>query len=291
MEDGEALADALNKHPAIFPTVQVAMVRAGEKGGFLEEVLRRISDFLRQQAELRSQVLATLIYPAVLLALGTLIVGVVMVVFVPKFEPMFEGLELPFPTVVVMAVSDLLINRGVAVLVGLIATVVVLRWVASLPAVRLALAKWSLRVWIIGPLLASIAVARFSRLLGTLLANGIPMLSALQISKEAAGNVLLTAAVDSAQKSVEAGRTLSGPLGESGLFDEDVIEIISIGESANNLDEVLITLADTLDARVGRILNTSVRLLEPLVLVILGVSLLFIIMALVIPLVMLTRTL
>jgi len=143
---------------------------------------------------------------------------------------------------------------------------------------------------LVGPLLRSMAVARFCRILGTMLANGIPMLQAMDISKDAAGNRVMVEAITRARDSVQAGDTLADPLAESGLFEEDVVEVIRIGESANNLDDVLLSLAETIESRVDRLLSTGVRLLEPMLLLLLGVIMLFIILALVVPLVMLSAS-
>jgi len=176
------------------------------------------------------------------------------------------------------------------VLAGLVVAWFGWSWLMAREEIKAAVARGSLRLPVVGPLLKNMAVARFCRILGTMLGNGIPMLHALEISKDAAGNVILVEALDNARRSVQAGETLADPLEESGLFDEDVIEIVRIGESANNLDEVLVSLSDTIEARVDRLLTTAVRLLEPLLLLLLGGCLLFIILALVIPLIMLTGT-
>lgn len=289
VSDGEALADSMAKHPLTFPSIHVAMVRAGERGGFLEEVLKRLAMFLHRQAELRSTVLSSMIYPMVLVVVGTIVVVAVMMIFVPKFRAMLEGVgELPLPTRIVMGASDLLTNHGWAVLVVAGAVAAVLVWASRQVAFRAWASRVSLHLWIIGPLVSSTAVARFCRILGTLLANGIPMLAAMNISKDATGNAVMVDAIAKATRSVQAGETLAEPLAASGLFEEDVIEVIRIGESANNLEEVLVSIAEMIESRVDRLLGTAVRLVEPLLLLVLGATLLFIILALVVPLVLLS---
>jgi len=239
---------------------------------------------------MRSTIISSLIYPIVLLVVGTIIVTVVMVVFVPKFKSMLADLPLPLPTRVVMGMSDFLTERGILAAVLAAALVALVVWASRQRALKMLWARQSLRIPVLGPLLSNIAVARFCRILGTLLANGIPMLESLKISRESAGNPILEDALAEATRVVQAGETLATPLEASGLFDDDVIEVIRIGEAANNLDTVLVSIAETLEARVDRLLTTSIRLLEPLLLLTLGMVLLFIILALVVPLVMLSAS-
>ena len=285
---GEGLAESMEKHPRTFPSVQIAMVRAGERGGFLEEVLLRLAAFLQKQADVRSTLVASLIYPIVLVVAGVAVVTGVMVIFVPKFKAMLEGIDLPLPTRVVLGASDLLSEHGLLIGGGAAALVAALAWAWRRPGFHAWWSRVALRLWVIGPLARSMAVARFCRVLGTLLGNGIPMLQAMEISKNAAGNAVMVAAIDKAAASVRAGETLADPLAQSGLFDEEVIEIVRIGESANNLDDVLVGIADTTESRIDRMLAAGVRLVEPLLLLALGVILMFIILALVVPLVMLS---
>lgn len=290
VEDGESLADALNQHPRMFPPIHIAMVRAGERGGFLEEVLHRLAIFLHQQAETRSMVISSMIYPIVLVLVGALIVSIVMLVFVPKFKPMFEGIALPLPTRMVMGASDILRFHWLPAGLVVMAVIGGVMWLWSRQAVRLTVARGILRLWVVGPLVAGAAVARFCRILGTMLINGIPMLEAMAISQEAVGHPMLVEAIEKSRRAVQAGETLADPLEESGLFEEDVVEIIRIGEAAGNLAEVLVSIAETIEGRVTRMMLTAVRLLEPMVLLLLGISLLFIILALVVPLVLLSST-
>jgi len=289
VSDGEGLAESMAKHPRTFPTIHIAMVRAGERGGFLEEGLKRRAMFLNRQAELRSTVISSLIYPMVLVVVGTIVVVSVMVIFVPKFRSMLEGIgTLPLPTRIVMAGSDLLTAHGWVALIAAAAIAGLIFWAKQQKEFRAWVSRKSLHLWIIGPLLSSTAVARFCRILGTLLANGIPMLQAMTISKEATGNAVMVEAIEKATRSVQSGETLAEPLSASGMFEEDVIEVIRIGESANNLEEVLVSIAETIESRVDRLLSTAVRLIEPLLLLVLGATLLFIILALVVPLVLLS---
>lgn len=281
--DGQRLADAMAAHAEVFPPVQIAMVRAGEKGGFLDAVLARMGAFLEHQADLRARLIGSLIYPMVLIGVGLGIVIFALIVFVPKFKDFYARIELPWPTQVLLALSNLMTHWWLPLLAAT-AIVGVLLWrMLRLPRIERILATWRTRWPGVGPLTRALAVGRFARILGTLLENGIPMLQAIQISRDAAGNLLLAEAIDRAGEAVRAGETLSRPLAESGLFDDDVIEMISVGESANNLPQVLVTIADTIEKRVDRLLGVFLRLIEPALLMCMAGAVLFIFVALIVP--------
>lgn len=264
---GEELAEAMSRHPGIFPRVHLAMVRAGEKGGFLEQVMARLGQFVMAQAEMRSKVIGSLAYPALLVVAGIGILAVIFALFIPKFKPLFIDMpDLPLTTRLVFGVSDVLSAYGL-VLLAVLAIAGIIAWrLGQRPGVRRWASGVKTRAPIIGPLVRNLAAARFCRMLGTMLGNGIAMLTAMQIAKEAAGNLLMEEAIDKAADAVRAGATLAGPLNESGLFSDDVIEMIGVAETANNLDEVLITIAQTIESRIDRMLSTAIRLIEPLLL-------------------------
>jgi general secretion pathway protein F/type IV pilus assembly protein PilC len=281
--DGERLADAMGAHADVFPDVQVAMVRAGERGGFLEQVLARMGMFLEHQADTRGRVVGNLIYPAALLVVGLGIVTFALVVFVPQFEPFYARIEVPFPTRVLMGASALARGQWPVLLAVLAFLVVTFIWARRQPALRRRLTRFRMQLPKLGPLLRSIAVARFCRILGTMLENGIPLLNAMQISRDATGNPILEDAIEEAIERVRAGETLAEPLAASGLFGEDVVEMISVGESANNLAEVLVTIAETVEKRVDRMMAVFLRLMEPALLLLLAAVVLFIFTALIVP--------
>jgi general secretion pathway protein F/type IV pilus assembly protein PilC len=271
---GEDLASAMARRPEVFPAVHVAMIRAGEKGGFLEQVLHRLAQMVLAQAELRSTVIGNMIYPAVLVTVGTIILGVMFGAFIPRFKEQFTRLgdQLPAITRVVLGVSDAVTRHGLVTLAVLAVLVVVLMRLMRRPRVRERLVEFRTRAPVIGPLTRGIATARLCRMLGTMLSSGVPMLQALQTAKDAAGNLLIERAVARAAEAVKAGQPLSGPLAESGLFEPDVVEMVAVGEAANNLDAVLTTIAETVEKRIHRQLTAAVRLVEPvLILVLAGV--------------------
>ncbi len=281
--EGARLGDTMSAHPDVFPPIQVAMIRAGERGGFLEQVFARLGSFLEHQADMRARVVGNMIYPVALFVVGLGIVVAALVFFVPKFKAFYSRIELPLPTKMLMASSDLLTQYWLPLILGLVVAVVTGTWLARRPEIRLAIARWQLRVPKLGPLVGSLAVARFTRILGTLLGNGVPMLGAMQISRDAIGHPVLTGAIDGAADAVRAGEPLARPLADCGMFPEDVAEMIAVGESANNLPEVLITIAETIEKRIDRMLQLFVRLMEPVLLLALAGVVLFIFVALIVP--------
>jgi len=283
--DGEELARAMERHPDVFPRVQIAMVRAGEKGGFLEDVLDRLGRFVLAQADMRGKVVGNLIYPGVLVAMGTLVLIVVFGFFVPMFEPLLARVEggLPLISKLVFAVSEAVTVYGPITLIVLIVAVVLGRRLLRRPDVRRRLTRVRTRMPVVGPLTRALATSRFCRMLGTLLGNGVPMIASMEIAREAAGNVLLEEAIERATEAVRAGESLAPPLDASGLFPDDVLEMISVGESANNLDVVLLTIAETVEARVDRLLSGAVRLIEPLLLLVIASVVVFVAIGLILP--------
>ena len=283
VSDGDRLADAMQSLPDSFPPIHVAMVQAGERGGFLKEVLGELGSFLEHQADRRSTVLGNLIYPTILMMVGLGIIVAAMVFFVPKFETYFAGMDLPLPTQILLGTSGFLTTWWPMLLVFLIAMVGSWFFLRRMPEVQRKIALFQLRAPVAGSLTRALAVARFTRMLGTLLENGIPMLAAMRISRDSAGNVLLVEAIDKAADAVGAGESLARPLGASGLFDEDVVEMIMVGESSNTLPTVLVGVADTAERRTDRILEGMLKLMEPVLLLFLAAAVMFVFLALVVP--------
>jgi general secretion pathway protein F/type IV pilus assembly protein PilC len=281
--DGGHLADALAERPDVFPPVHVAMIRAAERGGFLEAVLRRLGTFIEHQADMRGKVIGNLFYPILLLCVGSGIAVFGLLVLVPRFRDFYADIELGLSTKILLALSALLTQHAGWMLAGVIALAAIVWWAKGRSAVRRRVAVMFLRLPKLGPLRRDLAVGRFARILGTLLENGIPLLPAMQISRDAVGHPLLATAIDDAIDAVRSGDTLAAPLVRCGMFSEDAIEIIAVGEAANNLAEVLLTLADTIEKRVDRMLAALVRLMEPMLLLMMGGMVFFLFLALVVP--------
>jgi general secretion pathway protein F/type IV pilus assembly protein PilC len=285
--DGTPLAEAMRQHPKAFGELGVSMVRAGEEGGFLEDVLKRIAAFTEHQQELKSRVVSAMVYPVFLLTMGSIIVVLILIFFVPKFEPIFSRMEerdgLPWATELLMSISANMQTYGIVLVMLLIGGFYALAKAIQTETGRRRFDSFRIRAIGFGPIIRSLAIARFCRILGTLLHNGVPILESLRIAKDATGNVVLTDAIARAAESVSAGKTLAQPLAASRQFPVEIIEMISVGEEANNLEQVLINVADTMEQRTNRRLDMFVRLLEPLLLLIMASIILFVMIALLVP--------
>jgi len=280
---GESLADAMAKHPNAFDYLAVAMVRAGEQGGFLEDVLARISVFTERQDELRNKLLGSMIYPCILLLAGVTVVTFLMVFVVPKIRMFLEQVEKPWVTTALFGLCDFLQSSGLYLLAGLVVAVVFLVPILRGEKGRLALDRLKLRTPVMGPIVTMVAICRFCRILGTMLHNGVPILQALSISKESAGNRILADEIGKAAESVQKGESLAAPLGSSGLFPVDVVDMIAVAEESNNLETVLVQIADSNEARTARQIDLGVRLLEPVMLMFMASLVLVIAVALLVP--------
>jgi len=285
--DGSRLADAMKRHERVFGDLAVSMVRAGEEGSFMEDVLKRIATFTEHQEELKSRVVGSMVYPFFLLTIGTGIVAAMLAFFVPKFEPIFDSMAgrgaLPWATVALMSLSDILQSYGlILILLAIGAGVALSRWLQTDEG-KLKFDAIRLKMIGIGPVVHSLAIARFCRILGTLLKNGVPILQSLRIAKDATGNRVLNRAIGQAADSLSAGESLANPLGASGQFPDEVVEMIAVGEEANNLEQVLINIADNMERQTQRQLDLFVRMLEPILLTLMAAITLFVVVALMLP--------
>jgi general secretion pathway protein F/type IV pilus assembly protein PilC len=287
VEEGTTLAEALARHPKVVSEMAISMVRAGGEGGFLEEALDRVSDFTEQQEDLKSRTLGAIAYPAFLGVVGSVVVTVLIVFFVPRFATMFERLkergELPVATEWLLAFSQFLGSYGWILVVLAIFAGIFARNGLKTAEGRRFLDKVKIKIPMAGSIFLNLAVARFCRVLGTLLKNGVPILKSLDISSDATGNRVLSESVRQAAENISAGESLAGPLAASGNFPMTVVEMIAVAEEANQLDSVLITIAEGLERRTWRQLELFVRLLEPLMLLILAGVVLVVVMALLLP--------
>ena len=291
VEDGERLADAMTRHEQVFPDIQVSMIRAGERAGFLDEALERLGLFLERRAELRSKVVGNMIYPIVLLTVGAGIVIAALVFFVPRFEEFYADMELPLATRILMASSDFVIGWWPVILLASAGLFFFFFSRRHDPTQRLRVERINLGLPLIGPLTRSLACARFCRILGTMLENGIPLVESMKIARSSIGSATLEQALADAVDAVESGETLAQPLAQSDFMEEDVLEMISVGESANNLALVLVKVAETLEDRVDRQLSLAVKLMEPLLLLLLAGVVLFIFMSLIVPMLQMSSNL
>jgi general secretion pathway protein F/type IV pilus assembly protein PilC len=285
--DGATLADAMRPFPKVFNELAVSMVRAGQEGGFLEDVLRRIADFTEHQEDLKAKVIGSMAYPVLLAIIGFVILNVLVIFFVPKFEPIFDRLkakgELPKLTTFIIGLSHFIqdnwwwiVPLGGAAMFGFLA------WKRS-ESGRVTFDRIKLRVPVAGKLVLSLALGRFTRILGTLLANGIPILRSLEIAKDSTGNRVLAQAIHESAENITAGQKLAAPLRRCKYFPTDVVEMIAVAEESNSLEKVLVDIANALEKRSARQLELFVKLLEPFMLLFMAAIVLVVVMGLLLP--------
>ncbi|MGO9244851.1 MAG: type II secretion system F family protein [Verrucomicrobiia bacterium] len=267
--DGMPLAEAMAKSPDVFPRVYVAMVQAGETGGFLDVVLAQIADFQSREKELRSKVTSAMLYPTILLVLALGVLTFLLVYFIPNFQKLFQGFggSLPLLTQMIIAASHIVRSYGLFVLAGLAtAGFMVRNWFASEKGRRV----WEgtiLRLPMVGPLVAEFAMARFCRMLGTLLGAGVPLVQGLNVARKSIGNQILVDAVATSIERVQEGERLGQSLAECrGLFPSSVLEMISVAEESGRLDTELVRVANVTEGDLDRQLKTAVAFAEPLML-------------------------
>ena len=267
--DGMALADAMARSPETFPGVYVAMVRAGETGGFLDVVLGQIADFQLREKELRSKVMSALIYPAVLLSLAVCVLIFLLVFFIPRFQKIFAGFgaALPILTRVIVGASEVATKYGPFVAIGIVIAVLAARKWLRTEQGRRTWQRLVLRLPVIGPLVARFAMTRFCRMLGTLEGAGVPLINALRVARESIGNQTLVDAVTASIERVKKGDSLAVSLSDCpALFPESVIEMVAVAEETGRLDQELVRVASVTDGDLDRQLRTAVSLAEPLLL-------------------------
>jgi general secretion pathway protein F/type IV pilus assembly protein PilC len=286
--DGTGLDIAMASHRRVFSQLSISMVRAGLEGAFLEEALERIAGFMRKQEALRAKVIGSMTYPAILAVVGVGVTIFLVVVVVPMFQGFFDRLErtgtgLPLVTILLVGTSQLMMRYGVFVAGAMIAAVVLLRRAMATERGQELTDRWKLKIPVAGKIFHDTAVARFCRVLGTLLRNGVPLLTALRISSESTGSRLLQEAIMRSVETISAGDSLSRPLVASGLIPPPIMAMISVAEEANTLDVVLVRIADRIEQRIERQLDVMVRMVEPVMLLIIGAMVLFIIVGVLLP--------
>lgn len=294
VEDGATLAESMGRFPRVFSEMAISMVRAGGEGGFLEEALMRVAQFTEAQEDLKKRTVGAMVYPAFLAVFGFLVVTALIVFFVPSFSDLFERLRqqdrLPLITEWLLGLSRMLGYWGWLLVLLLVGA----GWYVHRQLQTEAGTVWwhriKIRLPIIGPIFLSLAVARFCRVLGTLLQNGVEILRALEISSSATANRLLTVAIQDAAENISGGEPLAGPLGDSGQFPPTVVEMIAVAEQSNTLETVLLDIADSLERHTWRRLELAVRLIEPILLLFLAGAVLIVVVALLLPLLRMSFT-
>lgn len=275
VEGGTTLADALKKYPDHFDDLFTNMIAAGETGGVLDTILQRLAAYIEKAAKLKGQVKGAMVYPIVTLVIAFAVLVVILVFVIPVFQQMFAdfGGELPAPTQFVVALSEFVKKRILYLIVAIILLIIVYKRAAKTEKGRLALDGFFLKVPAFGILLRKVAVAKFTRTMSTMLSSGVSILEALDIVAKTAGNKVIEKAIYDVRSGISEGRTMSEPLVESGIFPSMVCQMIAVGESTGALDAMLSKIADFYDEEVDQAVANLMSLIEPFMLVFLGVTL------------------
>jgi len=286
VEGGATFADALRKHPKIFSELYVNMVAAGETGGILDTILNRLANYIEKAMKLKKKVKGAMVYPAVVTTVAVLVIAVIMIWVVPTFSKMFANLggTLPMPTRIVLAMSHFIAGTGgLIVLLSVIAIVVFIVQVRRTEKGKYITDKIMLKLPVFGVLLLKVAVAKFTRTLSTLISSGVPILDGLEITAKTAGNKVIEYAVNALRADVSEGKTLAEPLMQQKIFPPMVNHMISVGEATGALDTMMSKIADFYDDEVDNAVNNLTAMMEPMLMVFLGGSVGFIVVAMYLP--------
>ncbi len=286
VEGGSTFADALKKHPRVFSELYANMVAAGEAGGILDTILNRLATYIEKAMKLKKKVKGAMVYPAVVTSVAVIVVAIIMIFVVPTFAKMFTQLggTLPLPTKIVINISNFLAGAGGAsIAVFLIISVIAFTRIRRTEKGKHATDAIFLKLPVFGVLIRKVAVAKFTRTLGTLVASGVPILDGLEITAKTAGNKVIEYAVRDVKKAVSEGKTLAEPLMKSGVFPPMVTHMIAVGESTGALDQMLSKIADFYDDEVDAAVSNLTAMMEPMLMVFLGTTVGFIIIAMYLP--------
>jgi len=288
VESGGSLSDAMAKYPKAFDKLYTNMIAAGEAGGVLDLILARLADFMEKAARLKKKVIGAMIYPAVVITIAVGIVSMIMIVVIPKFKKIFDDfkLKLPGPTQLLIDISDFMANNGWMYVLAF-PFVVALAWrlIRISEGGRYATDVILLKIPILGSILAKTSIARFTRTLSTLVSSGVPILEALTITKETCGNEVYSRALVKVHDAIREGESMAEPLKATKVCDTIVVNMIDVGEETGDLDKMLIKVADNYDSDVDVLVASLISILEPVMVVVLGVIVGFIVIALFMPMI------
>ena len=289
VQGGSTFSESLAQHPLIFNHLYVNIVKAGEVGGVLELVLRRLAEFQEKAQKIKNKVVAAMVYPIIVMTMAIAIMAFLLVFIVPKFETIFHDMlgdkPLPAITLFVIGVSNFVKNHGLVLLGSLIAAVATYKLIARTRAGRSIIDRFKLRVPLFGDLIRKTAISRFSRTLGTLVTSGVPILQALNITRETAGNMVIAGAISQVHDSVKEGESIVQPLEASGAFPPMAVSMIDVGEETGQLPEMLLKIADVYDDETDNSVAALTSMLEPIMIVFLALVVGTIVIALFMPLI------
>ncbi|HUQ88702.1 MAG TPA: type II secretion system F family protein [Vicinamibacterales bacterium] len=272
VEGGMSLAEAMKRHPKVFDGLFCNMIAAGEAGGILDTILKRLATYIEKAVKLKSQVKAAMIYPIAVITIACVVIGVILWKVIPTFASLFAGLgaELPLPTRIVIGLSNNLVRFMPFIIIGFFGAGWALKTYYATEKGRHVIDALTLKTPILGPILRKIAVARFCRTLSTLMASGVPILDGLDITAKTSGNAIIEDAIMTTRKSIERGETIAAPLKETGVFPGMVVQMIGVGEATGALDTMLGKIADFYEEEVDVAVEGLLTLLEPVMIAFLG---------------------
>jgi len=273
VESGSTFADALKKHPKAFDELYVNLVAAGEVGGILDTILNRLAAYIEKAMKLRKKVKSAMTYPTTIVCIAIGVIAVIMIFVIPTFEKLFAdfGGALPAPTQFVINLSNFVVNYIFAIIIGIVLFAIIVKRVYGTEKGRRVMDAWALRLPIFGILIRKVSVAKFTRTLGTMLSSGVPILDGLDIVAKTAGNKTVETAIVRVRQSISEGKTIAEPLEKSGVFPPMVCQMISVGEQAGSLDTMLNKIADFYDDEVDDAVANLTAMMEPLLMLFLGV--------------------
>ena len=291
VQGGASLSEAMARHPKVFDDLYCNMVRAGEAGGVLEDVLRRLSEFMEKSQKLKRRVIGALIYPAAVITIAGGILALIIIVIIPKFKRMFEEMNVPLPpaTKLLLTITGFATNNLVLLLVLPVLIIIIYQIVRRTEVGGMVIDRVKLYIPVFGGIIRKTAIARFARTLGTLIDAGVAILEALSIIEHTTGNKVVSKAISEIHDSIKSGENIAGPMRESGVFNEMVVNMVDVGEETGELDKMLIKIADAYEDEVDNTVAALMSILEPLIIITLGLAVGFIVIALFLPLIALMQ--
>ncbi|MFA5700829.1 MAG: type II secretion system F family protein [Desulfuromonas sp.] len=274
VESGSTFADALKKHPKAFDDLFVNLVAAGEIGGILDTILNRLAAYIEKAMKLKKQVKSAMTYPTTIISIAVIVIGVILVFVIPAFEKMFAdfGGALPAPTQIVISLSNFIQDYILFIIGGFILLVFLFKKIYATEKGRAKIDHWALKAPIFGILIRKVAVAKFTRTLGTMVSSGVPILDGLDITSRTAGNKTVERAIIEVRKSISEGHTIAEPLAKSGVFPPMVCQMIAVGEQSGSIDTMLNKIADFYDDEVDDAVGNLTAMMEPLLMLFLGTT-------------------
>lgn len=272
VEAGNTFADSLSKHPKVFDRLFVNLVNAGEVGGILDTILNRLAAYIEKNMNLKKKVKGAMVYPSTVMAVAVIVIAIILIFVIPVFTQMFAGMgkSLPAPTLMVIAMSDFLKKYFLLIIIAFFMFMAGLKRIYKTDKGQLLFDRLFLHLPIVGPLIRKVAVAKFTRTLGTLISSGVPILEGLDVVAKTAGNRVVEMAIGKTRESISEGRTIAEPLKETSVFPSMVVQMIAVGEATGALDQMLGKIADFYDTEVDEAVGALTSAIEPILMVFLG---------------------